>query len=290
MTEADATRTLLSRLEPLLATAALRGAGGPASSVGRIRDLLYLKISSELVLVISADSNAAVGSKPNDVLPFSPEATGRSVTQVAIMEVLAVGARPVIIVDNLCVEMEPTGKRILAGVEAAASELADPVVITGSDETNMPTTQTGVGVTVIAVAAPDDLLIGKCRSGDVIVVVGVPVGGPTHLYDEFEALGFAGVGTLSAAVATGVVHEVLPVGSRGVGYELRELARTSGLVAVETSPSPVAQTNSGGASTCFLAAVAPADLALFRSRIDRPVHVVATLEPSPRSMRVPNRV
>lgn len=273
----DATRAMLAGLAPLLTTAAVGAAAGPASSVGRIRDLLYLKVSDDLVLVISADSNAAIGSKPNDVLHFSPEATGRSITQVAIMEVLAVGARPVIIVDNLCVEMEPTGRRILAGVEAAAAELSEPVVITGSDETNMPTSQTGVGVTVIAVAAPADLLVARCREGDVVVAIGVPVGGPTHLYDEFEALEFAGVGTLVAATATGVVHEVLPVGSHGVGYELEELARTSGLAAVRRIPSPVNFESSGGASTCFLAALDPADLPVLRAAVDRPVHVVATL-------------
>ncbi|CAN5512105.1 hypothetical protein BH10ACT7_BH10ACT7_07010 [soil metagenome] len=278
MDDASFTRALLAGLAPLIATAATSSGVAPVASVGRVRDLLYLKVSDDLVLVISADSNAAIGSKPNDVLDFSPEATGRSVTQVAIMEVLAVGARPVIVVDNLCVEMEPTGRRILSGVESAVAELAEPVIITGSDETNMPTSQTGVGVTVIAVAHHEELLIARCNIGDVVVLVGVPVGGPTHLYDEFQALEFAGVGTLTAALATGVVHEVLPVGSRGVGFELSELARTSGLVANELLPSPVAMGNSGGASTSFLVALAADDLPAFRSAIDRPVHIVATLQ------------
>lgn len=267
----------LRGLAALASTIARPGADGPASSVGRIRDLVYVNVTDDLLLVISADSNSGVGDKPNDTLRFSPEATGRSIAQVGLMEVIAVGARPLIIVDNLCVEMEPTGRRILAGIRGLVDELDDPVVITGSDETNMPSSQTGVGLTVIAAATPDDLRVGCSSAGDVVVAVGVPAGGPTHLYDEHAARGFASVQLLQAARATGLVHEVLPVGSHGIGFELAELAATSGLRAVPTTAPAVSLTSSGGASTCFLAAVDPADVEELRARLDHHVHLVGTL-------------
>lgn len=271
------TAAMLHGLATLVSTITRHGSDGPASSVGRIRDLVYVNVTDELVLVISADSNSGVGDKPNDTLRFSPEATGRSIAQVGLMEVIAVGARPLIIVDNLCVEMEPTGRRILAGIRELADELADPVLITGSDETNMPSWQTGVGLTVIAAATPSDLRVGCCNAGDVVVAVGVPAGGPTHVYDEHEARGFASIPLLQAAQATGLVHEVLPVGSHGIGFELGELAATSGLRAVPAAAPSVSLTSSGGASTCFLAAVDPADVEELRTRLDHYVHVVGTL-------------
>lgn len=262
---------------------ALTSAGGqgipsPLSMVTRVRDLVYLRISEETVMVIACDSNASVGNKPNDQLAFSPRATGRSIASVALMEALAVGATPVVVIDNLCVEMDPTGREILAGVEDAVGLLDEPAVITGSDETNMLTTQTGVGMTVLAVAQWRDLLIGRCEPGDLVVCIGIEVGGPTHLYDDDEALGFAGVDTVQQALSARVAHEILPVGSKGIGFELGQLASASGLSVTMVRPLPVDVAASAGASTCILVATRPADLEQLISSVARRAFVIATFD------------
>jgi hypothetical protein len=74
------------------------------------------------------------------------------------------------------------------------------------------------------------------------------------------------------------VHDILPVGSHGVRYELRELAVAAGLDAVVDAKCPVDLNCSGGPATCVLVSCAPSELDFVRAlRSDLPVATVATL-------------
>jgi hypothetical protein len=232
---------------------ALLGNSTPVSAaVGRVRDLVLMRAGA-VALVVACDSNASIGAKPADVLAQDPGETGYSAAKVPLMEVLAAGARPVLLVNNLCCEMEPSGRGLLEGIRRLLADAGLDLVVTGSDETNMPTVQTGIGVTVLGVAAVDDLRCGRAQPGDVVWCVGEPRDGRRLPFVD-GAAGLTGPREVRAALATPGVHEVLPVGSRGVRYEAVQLADAAGLVYRPAGRTSVELDVSAGPSTCFLVA------------------------------------
>lgn len=244
----------------LLATATidqwLKG-GEATDAVQRIRDLLIVNCGS-YQLVVACDSNASVGNKPRDHLAWPPRDTGFVASKVPLMEVIAAGAEPLILINNLCVEINPTGLEILRGIEDACKTLRRAPIITGSDETNMPTVQTGVGVTVIGVAAADALRLGGSRAGDKVYAVGAPLGpvkGEDAFYEE-TAWNVFSLKTLSSLLEMPSVHEVLPVGSKGLAYEFAQLAKVAGLSMAVAKDVAIDMQRSGGANAVALVSAA----------------------------------
>ena len=77
---------------------------------------------------------------------------------------------------------------------------------------------------------------------------------------------------------SGLCQELLPVGSRGVAYELGQLAAVAGLAArVEENPPGIDLRASAGASTCLLASLDPDDVAALGAVVDLPVTIVGRL-------------
>lgn len=257
------------------------GWAGMGLSVRRMRDLVLVDLADR-TLVVATDSNASIGAKPADFLAQEPFLTGYSAAKVPLMEVVATGARPFLLVDALCVELRPTGLEMLRGIRHALDEAGLDVVITGSDESNMPTTQTGIGVTVLGSSPPGELRLGRTEPGDEIWLLGRRASGLPG--DEYGALdpGIARLRDLLAATETPGVHEALPVGSHGVAHECAELVRGSGL---SIAWSPAIETDlamSAGASTCFLVACAPGAGAAL-GRIGLPGELLAHAVGGPRA-------
>lgn len=226
---------------------------GPA--VRRFRDVLYW-VDGASAYVLACDSNAGIGERPHDELRQSPTETGYSAAKVAMMEVLAVGATPFVLANALGGPRDEYGQQLLAGIQVAIDEVDADITLTGSDETNVPTRQTAVGITVVGRAPADELRLGGARAGDVLVCVGTPKDGLVVPYHEGDP-DIANLRDVQAAGRRPTVHEVLPVGSHGVAYEAHNLAAgASGRPRFfETS---VDLGISAGSSTCFLVAL-PAD-------------------------------
>jgi hypothetical protein len=244
----------------------------------QVRDLSLWQVG-EVVHVVACDANASVGELPADFLQRPPEEAGYNATKVPLMEVLATGARPLLVVNTLCGPLDEYGSRVVDGVRRALAEVGSDAALTGSDETNMTTTQTGVGVTVIGAVAAAELRVGASRAGDVVVCVGTPKDGVVVPYREGDA-DIAAPRHVVAALGAGV-RELLPVGSKGVAYELGQLSATAGLVAEPLATPGLDPAVSAGASTCFLASLPVDALPALRSAVSVPVVAVATLRPDP---------
>lgn len=139
-----------------------------------LRDLTVLPLGVDLLLVVACDSVGGIGSKPADSHYVAAADTAHFAARVPLLELLAAGARPALVVDTLCVESEPTGAAMAAAVRelAVAVGLDDPAAVTGSTEDNVITQATGVGVTVIGSARPTDLRVGRSGPGDDVVCLG----------------------------------------------------------------------------------------------------------------------
>ncbi|HHW58553.1 MAG TPA: hypothetical protein GXX15_13155 [Clostridia bacterium] len=238
--------------------------------VERYRDLVII-YEKDVAFVISCDSLGAIGSKENDMLKVDEEIVGRTTVKVALSEVLCVGAKPVVISDTLSVEMNPTGEKILKGIKKELEEngLLD-VVLTGSTEENFPTSMTGIGITVIARVRIEDLKIKKVKKGMHVSLLGYPRVGS-------EVLRAKDILTLKDYIKISQSKEIveaIPVGSKGIGYELSILQEVSGLKIDTDFSAPLDLTKSAGPATCCLVVYEEENEELIRSFIDKPVMYV----------------
>jgi conserved hypothetical protein len=243
-----------------------------------VRDLLIVDGSPPLV--IACDSVGGIGPRPADLVRVPADVVAHFAARVPLLEVLCSGARPVALINTLCHDMAEATVFINT-FRAVASEVGiRPDAVTGSTEENVPSPATGVGVTVIGPLA-GDLLTGGGRPGDVVICVGWPRSAP---HDEV----FIGhpdivpLSTVQALVTTGAVHDALPVGSRGIGYEAGQLAESSGC-ALTWLPHPLPLDASGGPASCVLFACDPASVPDLRNTVPGhvPWHPVAELTAKP---------
>src|SRR5665648_689652 len=102
--------------------------------------------------------------KELDVLKSSWFMTGKLTTRVALLEVISTGAIPKMLTVAISNEPHPAGTELLKGVNdelESAGLKTLPMAI--STEKNMPTKQTGLGISVIGVAEKNKLRIGKAQ-------------------------------------------------------------------------------------------------------------------------------
>lgn len=195
----------------------------------KFRDLTFIDINENQIMVIACDSSGAIGNKERDVVKVEPEILGYFTTQVALMEILAIGARPITIVNALSVEMNDTGERIIKGVKKALEPLKFPEaeIITGSTEENFPVCQTAMGITIIGMLDKKTWTRPKTVKDALAVVVGIPKIGNDVIKDGGKEI--LSIPYLLELKNNPKVHEILPVGSKGILYELKEMARTNKL-------------------------------------------------------------
>jgi len=244
--------------------------------VFRLRDLTIIEVGENQVLVLACDSSGAIGPKELDRVQVSGELLGKEITGVALKEVLAAGAEPIALMNTLSVEMDPTGKDIIRGIVTAAKEagLDSDAVINGSTEENIPVAQTGIGVTVIGTAAKDRLRPGSSQKGDRIVCVGVPKVGPEVLEDQGEIVTVEMVKTMAGAP---FLHDILPVGSKGIRYEMDQLVLNGEGTLEIFRPRDLDLVKSAGPATCVLVTLAPQHLTELTRMVSVPCTVIGEI-------------
>lgn len=241
------------------------------------RDLVVLDLPGGTRLLIACDSSGGIGPKEQDAVSVPAYVVGRFIARVPLMEVVAAGGRPLVLVDNCCVEPSPTGEEILRGVrdEARLVGLGDDA-ITGSFEKNIPVVQTGLGVTVVAVAKRP---LGAAADGDMVIALGLPKVGHEVRLDDPDILDLP---TLIAVSQNPHIHDVLPVGSRGIAAELETMAESADLRAEIFPPEPGWDlAKSAGPATCCLLAVPPNVFPALAVTLTRPWAVVGKLSAGP---------
>jgi selenophosphate synthetase-related protein len=246
-------------------------------AIRRVRDLSVFDVG-EHSIVVACDSSGGIGPKDADTYYAPASVVAHFAVRVALLELLAAGATPVLVVDALCVEAEPTGSEMIGAARGLLAEIGlDECALLGSTEDNVPTRATGIGVTAIGVATRDGLRPGSAQAGDVVVCLGLPLSAPRHdVYPEHPQI--VSVDEVRRVCRLVDVHDVLPVGSHGIRYELQQLAATARLDAEPNSEAPVDLDCSAGPGTCVLVSCSQSALPTLRElRADLPVAIVATL-------------
>lgn len=237
------------------------------------RDLTLIDINQEQVLVISCDSSGGIGEKENDIVKTSPEMVGYFGAQVAMMEILSFGAKPISVIDTLAVEMEDTGRRVIEGIKEALEVLDFNMenIITGSTEENFPVTVTGVGITVIAIMDKKDLVLEKTKAGFISALVGLPKVGNEILENPRDIMT---IENLLKLKEENFIKEILPVGSKGILYELEEMAKTNNLHLLLEKDIRSDIYKSAGPSTCVVVSLEEEKLEMLKENVSLPVEKV----------------
>lgn len=240
----------------------------------KFRDLTLIHINEEQIMAIACDSSGGIGNKESDLVKVDPEVVGFYTTQVALMEILAIGAEPITIVNALAVEMDPTGLGIIRGVKKALEPLHLPEdkIVTGTTEENIPVCQTAMGMTIIGIINKDKFRKTTALKGDIAVVIGMPKVG-----DEVIADGGREILTIERILKLKEykeINEILPVGSKGILYELGEMARTSDLKFTLEKDLKVDIYKSGGPGTCAIIALKEKDYNLIKENFPIPVNKI----------------
>jgi hypothetical protein len=241
-------------------------------------DVSILKVPTGHAIVAGSTSSGAVGPKEMDKVKVAGCVLGKFLARVALMDVTATGAFPVLLSVTLGVEKEPTGYAILEGIRREARSLGlDPnQVLMENTEDNFETVQTGVGLTVVGFANEDELRLGKTLPGDLIVAIGKPKVGDEVIAAEARGE-IAELKNVTQLSQRKYVHDIWPVGGFGIASEARMMAYGVGRQLKILEMQGLDLNKSAGPATVILATIDRERLEDFTSLIAKPINVVGEI-------------
>lgn len=193
--------------------------------------------------VITSDNSAAIGGKEQDVIKVSDAVTAKFAARVALLEQWAAGSEPqAILIHNF--SGASSWDYYVEGVTELFAEAQSALpLISGSTETNMPTVQSGISITMIGKEQRKQMSVGSLQW----LVYGVPLVGQEVLTNVHQT---ANLALLKKALDLSLVERVWPVGSKGIAEELELLMKRPVKI-----PTLLDTKKSSGPATCVLVGV-----------------------------------
>lgn len=240
--------------------------------IKQLRDLTVLSIDENKYLAVACDSCGGIGNKKYDTVKSSPQITSYITGKVVLAELLSMGFKPLVLSNGLAVEMNDTGLQLIEGFNNVISKLKTcKVHLTGSTEENIPTFQTGMGVTCIGICEKHKLKYNKTINNDLCILVGTPLVGDEVLKNYDSVLDITDYENFYLC---DFIKEILPIGSRGIEAELNELCNYNNLKFQYNKIISVDLKKSGGPSTCCLITVKADDLDKIKFITDKPIEII----------------
>ncbi len=243
--------------------------------ITKVRDLTLITLDENKTIVVACDSCGSIGMKEGDTLKVPSFYVGKLIARGPIMEVMCARAEVVTITDAVCNEMEPTGSEIIKGIkeELKLAGIAD-IVLTGSTEENFKSISTGLGITVIGIAENKNLKVNAIRENCKIISLGIPkVGAEIGLDKDLD---IANYDDLKKLLNLDGVYEIVPVGSKGILYEVLQLAENNNMKFVLNEEVKVDIHKTAGPSSVIIAAVN--DEVLNKMQNDEKVSIIGKLD------------
>lgn len=241
-------------------------------------DVSILKMPTGHSMVIGSTSSGGVGPKVMDQIKVEGKVLGKFLARVALMDVAATGAFPLLISATLGVEKEPTGHEILIGIrnESQVLGLEPNQILMENTEDNFKTVQTGVGLTVIGLANDDQLRVGKTHPGDLLLALGKPRIGDEVVPSESRGE-IANLRDVTLLSQKRFVHDIVTVGSNGIANEARMLANGVGRQLKLRNDKKVDLHKSAGPATVVLFTVSPEKIDDISSLFAKPLSIIGEI-------------
>ncbi|WMT18989.1 AIR synthase related protein [Parageobacillus toebii] len=213
-----------------------------------MRDVLFIPFYGGTELVVAADGSAAIGEKEKDVVHAPYDVVSYFAARVAFMEVLSVGAKPHAVVLQNFVHDE-AWETLCNGIRRTCQELHIDIPVIGSSETNFPTLQSAVGIVVVGMVQTERKRVGITPKDAKFAVIGEPLVGDEVLKRKERMLSLS---LFQALLRQTYVYEIVPVGSKGIYYELQQLLQDNGLSSFSCSCSLPLFASSGPATSVLI--------------------------------------
>ena len=241
-------------------------------------DVCVLKIPTGHAIVVGSTSSGAVGPKSMDEVKVKGQVLGKFLARVALMDVVATGAFPVLLSVTLGVEKEPTGREIIDGIkkEGEVLGLESNQVLMENTEENFATVQTGIGLTVVGFANEEELRLGKTRPGDLLIAIGIPKVGDEVIPAEAKGE-IADLKNVTLISQKKYVHDIVPVGTFGIAYEARMMAYAVGRQLKLAGKTALDLEKSAGPASVVLVTLDPEKLDDLNSVVRKPITVVGEI-------------
>lgn len=240
--------------------------------IKQIRDLTIISIDEKRYMGISCDSCGAIGVKEYDVVKAKPQIVAFQTAKVVLAELLSMGFKPLILSDGLAVEMDDTGKQLIEGFNSAISMLKTcKVHLTGSTEENMKTVQTSMGVTGIGLCDKDKLKYKRTNNTDICILLGLPLVGNEVVNNPDKILDVPDYENLYLC---NFIREILPIGSRGISSELKDLCEYNNLNFKYRDNISIDISKSGGPSCCCLITLDSSNVGKIEELINKPMEIL----------------
>jgi hypothetical protein len=212
-----------------------------------MRDVSIIPSSSNEEIIVGTDNSGGIGTKEEDVVKVDDRITAYYSTRVAVMEVLAVKAKPFsVIIHNF--SGDQVWEAYKKGAETALKEAElEEMLITGSTESNFPLKQSALGITVLGKrSVVNNEKANECEYS--YAVIGTPLTGDQVL-ENMEVV--APLSLFTKLCRHSAILDLIPVGSKGILEELRVLTGDASLTEKNVE-CPLDILVSGGPSTCFI--------------------------------------
>jgi selenophosphate synthetase-related protein len=241
-------------------------------------DVSILKVPTGHAIIVGSTSSGGIGPKTMDKIKVQGRVLGKFLARVALMDVAATGAFPLLLSVTLGVEKETAGREILEGIrnECRVIGLDPNQVLMENTEDNVETTQTGAGVTVIGFANEGELRLGKTNPGDLIVAIGKPKVGDEVLPAEVKGE-IADLKNVTLLSQKNFVHDIVPVGTFGIAYEGRMMAYGVGRQLKLEETKEIDLTKSAGPATVVLITMKPEKFDELTLLVRKPINVVGEI-------------
>lgn len=250
------------------------------SQIGYMRrgDIAILKVPTGHAIVVGSTSSGGVGPKSMDELKVQGRVVGKFMARVALMDVAATGAFPLLLSVTLGVEKEPTGREILEGIRAEAMVLGlEPnQVMMENTEDNFTTIQTGAGLTVIGFANEDELRLGKTSPGDVVTAIGKPKVGEEVISAEVRGE-IADLRDIITLTQKKFIHDIVAVGTFGISYEAKMMAYAVGRQVKLAEESGIDLVKTAGPASVILVTLNREKLEDLKALLQKPITVVGEI-------------
>lgn len=216
------------------------------------RDLSIIEFSDHL-LITACDSSGGVGEKPGDALQVPGKYVSIFATRVCLFELLSCGGKIIGLSNTISCEMHPTGETLIQGIHVELNRAGiKGIKINGSTEENFPSTMTGFGVFIMAMAPK--LHVTPSKPGDLVVCIGKPkFGANLQLENDNEIACYDDIHYL---IQCANLREIVPCGSKGILYEAQNLGALYNL-SFTLKPNPLSLTSSAGPATTLIASIDP---------------------------------
>lgn len=241
-------------------------------------DVSIMKVPTGHAIVIGSTSSGAVGPKTMDRVKVDGRILGKFLARVALMDVISIGAFPLLLSVTLGVEKEPTGDEIVEGIKREARSIGlDPnQVLMENTEDNFETVQTGAGLTVVGFANEDELRLGKTTPGDLIAAIGEPKVGEEVIVAEAKGE-IADLKNVAQLSQKKYVHDIAPVGTFGIADGARMMAYSVGRQVKLYEGQKLDLTKSAGPATVILATIDKDKLEDLTTLISKPMNVIGEI-------------